>query len=145
MHHSVSPEGHEAKGVRGPAALNQEEIDEHNLTHLPYRSWCPWCVAGKRCNTPRRRIPNDRSIPMLSADYGFISDPGGALVTFLVATVAPYGVVFATVVPGKGPVPEVVRQLATWIQECGLVHFVYRTDRGHPITDLFRDAVRDSS
>ena len=81
---------------------------------------------------------------MLSADYGFISDPGGALVSILVATVAPFGVTFATVVPGQGPVPEVVRQLATWIQECGLVHFVYRTDREHSITDLLKESVRES-
>ena len=98
----------------------------------------------EKCNSPHLRVPIERKIPMLSADYGFISDPGGALVTILVVSVAPFGVLFATVVPGKGPVPEVVRQLATWIQECGLVHFVYRTDREHSIVDLFHEAVRES-
>ena len=23
-------------------------IEEHNTNHLPYRSWCPFCVAGRR-------------------------------------------------------------------------------------------------
>ena len=23
---------------------NPREIEEHNVTHYPYRSWCKWCV-----------------------------------------------------------------------------------------------------
>ena len=30
---------------RGAPTLKERE--EHNLTHLPYRSWCPACVAGR--------------------------------------------------------------------------------------------------
>ena len=25
----------------------QEEIDQHNVSHLPFRSWCPHCVRGR--------------------------------------------------------------------------------------------------
>ena len=25
----------------------QQERDEHELLHMPFRSWCPHCVAGK--------------------------------------------------------------------------------------------------
>ena len=24
-----------------------EEVDKHNATHLPFRSWCPFCVGGR--------------------------------------------------------------------------------------------------
>ena len=40
-------------GVRNPRKLldpklpTEKEVEEHNLTHLPYRNWCPHCVAGK--------------------------------------------------------------------------------------------------
>ena len=81
--------------------------------------------------------------PMLPADYGFISDPGGVLVAILVVSIAP-PVLFAAVVDGEGSLPIVVRQMATWIHECGLVHFVYRTDKEAAICDLIRDAVRES-
>ena len=80
----------------------------------------------------------------MSAECGFISDPGGALVTMLVANVAPYGVVFTAIADGKGSVPVVVRQLGTWIQECGLVKFTYRTDREHAMGDLLKTSVRES-
>ena len=26
------------------------EVDKHNATHIPFRSWCPYCVAGKAKN-----------------------------------------------------------------------------------------------
>jgi len=30
-----------------PRLPTQREVDEHNLTHLPYRNWCPVCVKAK--------------------------------------------------------------------------------------------------
>ena len=30
----------------------QKEIDEHTLTHIPFRSWCAHCVRGKAKNNP---------------------------------------------------------------------------------------------
>ena len=59
----------------------------------------------------------------------------------LVVGIRPYNVFFATVVDKKGSTPDAVRQLATWIQEAGLVHFVYRTDREGAIKELFENAI----
>eukprot|EP00971_Amphidinium_carterae_P252195 5007067-Amphidinium_carterae.1 len=35
------------KGYESPTLPAQQEIDEHNLTHLLYRYWCKHCVQGK--------------------------------------------------------------------------------------------------
>ena len=35
----------------------QEDVNLHNITHLPYRSWCPHCVRGKA----RRRSHRERA------------------------------------------------------------------------------------
>ena len=35
-----------AKVLRGPKEPTAEEIAEHNVKHVPYRSWCPHCVAA---------------------------------------------------------------------------------------------------
>ena len=67
-------------------------------------------------------------IPMLCLDYGFFHDEGKPLITMLVVPIKPVNVYFAAVVTNKGSYPEVVKQLATWIQESGLIHFVYRAD-----------------
>ena len=36
--------------LRGPHCHSQGDIELHNLTHLPYMSWCPHCVATRRPN-----------------------------------------------------------------------------------------------
>ena len=53
----IRPEGEPPEGnserpkqVRAktiPDMVSKKEYDEHMLTHLPYRSWCSHCVAGK--------------------------------------------------------------------------------------------------
>ena len=40
-------EGQAAKGVKKPTLPSQVVIAQHNLTHVPYRNWCPHCVKGK--------------------------------------------------------------------------------------------------
>ena len=30
-----------------PELPSQSEIDDHNIDHCPYRSWCPHCVEGR--------------------------------------------------------------------------------------------------
>ena len=44
--------------VRGPRyirkiqAPSQEEVERHNLTHLPFRNWCPHCMKGRGKEAP---------------------------------------------------------------------------------------------
>ena len=33
--------------VRAPVQPTKQEIDEHYMTHLPFRDWCPVCVAAR--------------------------------------------------------------------------------------------------
>ena len=33
---------------RSPYAPTNQEREQHETTHLPYRSWCEVCVAGRR-------------------------------------------------------------------------------------------------
>ena len=35
------------KKMIDPKLPTQKEVDEHYLTHLPYRNWCPICVKSK--------------------------------------------------------------------------------------------------
>ena len=37
----------------------------HELTHLPYASWCPHCVSCRRPNTQHRSSKQERSLPLL--------------------------------------------------------------------------------
>ena len=53
-------EGREANTKPEVHAPSLDEWRRHRLTHLPYRSWCPDCVAGKAVDDAhRRREPAD--------------------------------------------------------------------------------------
>ena len=56
-------------GIRPP----QNEIDEHERTHIPFRSWCKHCVFGKAKNDPHRtRDSVDHQVPCISIDYMYM-------------------------------------------------------------------------
>ena len=52
--------------VRGPRHVRdiltpfQEEVERHNLTHLPFRNWCPRCMKGRGKEAPHRRVEGGR-------------------------------------------------------------------------------------
>ena len=54
-----------------PGMPTQAEIDDHNVDHLPYRSWCACCVRGKATGEPHRRIHVESTIPTIAFDYMF--------------------------------------------------------------------------
>ena len=43
-----------AKGSPIPIKPSQREIDEHELTHLPFRSWCAHCVRARTMEDKHR-------------------------------------------------------------------------------------------
>ena len=43
-----SDEARAPEVLRDPGTPTQKEMEEHNITHLPFRSWCPHCIAGRR-------------------------------------------------------------------------------------------------
>ena len=63
-----------AKVAKKPVLPTEEEIELHNCTHIPFRSWCAFCVAGKAKAMPHYS-PDDCKpcgVPVVSIDYAFI-------------------------------------------------------------------------
>ncbi len=71
-------EGRAARVMKDPEAPSREEIERHNITHLPYRSWCPHCVRGRGRARPHQGHAGggDRELPVVSADYAFFGKDG---------------------------------------------------------------------
>ena len=63
-------------GITSPAMVSRKEKEEHELTHLPYRSWCEHCVRGRGRTAAHRHLQHDRDteVPRVSLDYFFLSD-----------------------------------------------------------------------
>ena len=51
--------------LMSPQEPTQAQRALHDLTHLPYASWCPHCVACRRPNTHHRGLHQERRIPLL--------------------------------------------------------------------------------
>ena len=63
-----------AKAPRFPRA---KEIEEHNLTHCPFRSWCPRCVKGQAKDDAHRVMQDDLAesdVVRVSMDYCFLTE-----------------------------------------------------------------------
>ena len=69
-------EGEEAKVACAPCMPTQEEVERHSTTHVPFRSWCVFCVAGKAKANPhfKRNAETVQGENVVSLDYAFIGD-----------------------------------------------------------------------
>ena len=81
---TVRPEGYlydveEAKSNRGlPHGIrpSDKEVEEHERTHVPFRSWCQHCVRGKAKAHPHWEVLESEKVGILviSWDYFFMRD-----------------------------------------------------------------------
>jgi hypothetical protein len=62
------------KPLPQPNVPSKAEYDRHQITHLPYRSWCPHCIRGRGKNAAHRKLDKEivRTIPRLCVDYSFV-------------------------------------------------------------------------
>ena len=57
------------KAVRDVRLPSVAEIAEHNLTHLPFRDWCAFCVQGRAVSHPHQKRRSDEpEVPVISKD-----------------------------------------------------------------------------
>ena len=65
-------EGEVPNMICAPCRPSQEMVDRHNLTHIPFRNWCPICVKAKGRDLQHRSDPDkDRSHGEYNVDYCF--------------------------------------------------------------------------
>ena len=89
-----------AKAVAAPKQPTEQEIIEHNLTHMPFRSWCFICVQGKgKADAHQHRTSNK---PIIQIDFAHLKafkeeTATPALTTIDIET----GLCSATLVPNK--------------------------------------------
>ena len=71
----IDEEVEPVKVATDPGKPTERQIEEHRATHLPFRSWCRWCVLGRgRGLQHRARIGS--VIPIIGLDYFFLTSAG---------------------------------------------------------------------
>ena len=55
-----------------------EMVEAHNVSHIPFRNWCPACVRGRGKSVAHRTVSGKDTdqVPVISVDYGFFGAPG---------------------------------------------------------------------
>ena len=92
-----------------PGAPSRQEVLEHELTHLPFRTWCPHCVAARAKSMKHLidRFKSEGSIPVVGIDYAFMTKTDDVTfdissLTTLVAKDSLSTYIFGIAVPKKG-------------------------------------------
>ena len=142
--------------AKDPGAPTQAEIDEHEVDHLPFRSWCECCVMGRGTGEQHRPGPSSR-IPVISFDYLFIAqskifterelgeeEAKAAAVKVLVVKDARSKTIFAHVVRRKGVDDDeyAVRRLAEDVNWLGYSKVILKCDGERAITRLMRESLK---
>ena len=60
-----------------PGVPTADEVAEHDVDHLPYRTWCESCVTGRGTGEQHRKGPVG-SVPVIAFDYLLVTRGGVA-------------------------------------------------------------------
>ena len=137
----------EVKTLRSPSRPTQAEVDEHNVSHIPFRDWCPFCVQGAAPNRHHSPMGNQEyQIPHIACDYCFLGDEGqGEDKETLIVQVAVdlnTRCVFAHAVPRKGAAHEHgADEVCRDIEALGYRDIVFKTDN-EPAMRTLQEEVR---
>ena len=59
--------------ARGSNLPSADDVESHRCSHVPFRSWCRWCIMGRGRGDPHLRTAGS-SIPIVGLYYFFIGD-----------------------------------------------------------------------
>ena len=137
----------EIRKLIDPRKPSQEEVDEHELTHLPYRNWCPICVKAKGKELDHRKsIEEPRGLSEYSFDYCFPGDEFGYKLTVLSGRERVTGMNFATTVPTKGATGKFASdKVIEFMEELGdsVNKVIVKTDQEPSIQYLVKDVTNE--
>merc|ERR1711940_432632 len=115
-------------------------------THVPFRPWCPFYVAGKsKANPHMRRSHGELTVQEVHMDYMFMESKNAEDqlgMPILVAKDRESKWVMASVVPRKGRCPHACNRLETMLDQLGHRRMVLKSDPEPAITELKEDLKR---
>jgi len=145
-------EAEEAMVIKVEVKPSKEEVEKHNTTHLPWRSWCKYCVFGRGKNRGHRKQKHNGNVPTVHADYMYMKedekerkkrkadnkgeeyeDDG---MPILVMKEKPGGWITAHVMPEKGVHPYSVKRVNQTMKLLGYKKIILRTDQEPSILAL---------
>ena len=125
----------QAQKARAPPTPKEptwQERELHELTHLPFRSWCPLCVETES-KDDHHTTQADKQ-PVIQLDYCFITEQTtGFKLTLLVLIDVLSGLCGAAVVVSKGPIDYAINFAIQFVLEAGRTYGIIQSDNENPI------------
>ena len=131
-------EAQQARGLRQPQQPTPQQIAEHNLTHLPYRNWCPICVQGKGRQDNYKKQQSRQ--PIIQVDFAYIKSQQDTRTTpVLTAVDVTTQLCMAILVPDKPSMMDyMVNSLQAFILECGRTQGILQSDNEDTLNALLK-------
>ena len=153
-----------------PKLPSPADVEEHRLTHNPYRSWCKFCVMGRGLGEKRgHHTGRVHQIPRVGVDYWYITTDGlkrrkeleepetpegdaavtqqrvdGTIMKCIVMRCYETKNVFGHVVPCKGSDEDrfVVNLIVDAVNWLGHVKIILKTDQERSLVSLAKQALQ---
>ena len=132
--------------VQDPKLPSKEEVEEHNLTHLPYRSWCRHCVRGRGKGLPHKRSTEEPVMHEFHFDWAFPGDEGEEeTLKVLVGRMRGEKMTMSSVHPTKTTGEFIAKRVLAFIRECGceMVDITVKTDQEPVIMTMVENLARE--
>ena len=134
----ANPAGTTPRPLPVPKTPTEQEVADHILTHLPFRTWCADCVKSKGKHTQHRTVYN--GLPIVQLVYAFLKyapdDDDDQRLTLLSVFDTTTGIGIPIPVPNKGVVKFAVHETVRFLLETGRSHCIIQTDNEPAIRAL---------
>ena len=126
---------------------SEYEQSQHRLTHVPYKQWCPSCLAHRARSDRHERSGESHAgaVPTISFDYFFTKSDGQAgdsgnpdTITALVVVDSHTGFVSCIPLEGKSQLDHANREIIKFVQMLGHSEVILHCDNGPSILQLKR-------
>jgi hypothetical protein len=136
----------EVKKMLDPKKPRADEIEEHCITHLPFRNWCSHCISGRGVGAPHYAGKGDSGMSEMHMDFMFIGQEGepGVTVPVLVVRERSTRMTMAAVVPTKSTGTFVAKRVLAFMHEVGIAYgdLVVKSDQEPAIKSIINEVGR---
>ena len=144
----ISGETKTARILRTPEPPTDAARMAHDATHVPFRDWCPICVASRGRSSPHRRVVVNKTtdtLPKFQTDYMFIRTVAESktqpCITFVETR---SGVVISFMCARKGGYEDLTMEILRHFEAYGFLNTVIiQYDKEMSIIDVCRKIARE--
>ena len=138
-------EGVSARIAKLESLPSKEEVETHNASHVPYRSWCPHCVNGKgKAGFHMKQDASQHTVPTISMDYFYFVKPEEGVERgppSIVLVDDKSGMLKSSVLKQKGVEEWSIKVVKKYVESLGYKKVVMKNDNENAIMAL-RDEVK---